>query len=172
MRALKVDLADLEIAFADRSWEHACYLDLETGRVLNVSDETRRELECVYEQAGSDEPDLEQVLDEQEIHSWRGELILEADLVEQGYPTRFVSVPGPEPSDGYRDMEDFVFTVENLRLRARLERAIEGRGAFRRFKDALWEHRAEQDRWYRFQEQAVLGRMHRWLESEGIGPIG
>lgn len=168
VRGLKVDLDNLGIAFEDSSWEHNWYLDLETGRVLNVSDETRRELNLLYEQAGGGETGLERALEEQEIPSWRKELIREADLVEEAYPARFVEVPRPESSEGYQDMEDFIGTVENPRLRAQLERAIDGRGPFRRFKEVLRDHRSELDRWYRFQEEAVRGRLFRWLESQGI----
>src|SRR6476619_6258300 len=40
---------------------------------------------------------------------------------------------------GYRDMEDFVAYVRDVHARDLLERAIVGRGAFRRFTDALAE---------------------------------
>jgi hypothetical protein len=39
--------------------------------------------------------------------------------------------------DGYRDMERFIGTVRDPGRADRLEIAISGRGAFRRFKDIL-----------------------------------
>lgn len=42
-------------------------------------------------------------------------------------------------SEAYQDLEDFVARVRDPRPRGLLERAIAGRGAFRRFKDTLFE---------------------------------
>src|SRR5919199_5536889 len=58
----------------------------------------------------------------------------EADRVERGFGTRYVRVPRDETHEAYRDMEDFILTVGDERLRERLSDAIDGRGAFSRFK--------------------------------------
>ena len=50
-RRLKVDLSELEAAFDDTSWERSYYLDLETGKTVMVTDETRQQLERIYEEA-------------------------------------------------------------------------------------------------------------------------
>src|SRR5437868_15359808 len=47
---LKCDLDDLAFACEDANTEAANYLDLETGEVIRVSDEIRRELERLYEE--------------------------------------------------------------------------------------------------------------------------
>lgn len=54
-RKLKVDLAELEFAFESASGEVAHYLDLETGQVIAIADEIRRELDAIYEAAWDDE---------------------------------------------------------------------------------------------------------------------
>jgi len=48
--------------------------------------------------------------------------------------------------DGYRDMELFIGTVRDPGRADRLEIAISGRGAFRRFKDVLARWPGELDR--------------------------
>jgi hypothetical protein len=74
---------------------------------------------------------------------------------------------------GYRDMELFIGTVDNVEQADRLEIAIQGRSAFRRFKDVLarWPH--ELDRWYAFSEDRQRGRARAWLADAGyrVAPL-
>jgi hypothetical protein len=76
---------------------------------------------------------------------------------------RLVAVE-PLPADvGYGDMEDFVAYVRDARARDRLERAIVGRGAFRRFKDALREYPALRRSWFAFHDARGERRALEWL---------
>jgi predicted nucleotidyltransferase len=175
MRRLKVDLAELEAALEDASWEMAHYLDLETGRVVAITDETRRELEAIYDETY--DPDTEtqvplaDVLPARDMPEWRKHALLEADQVETGYGSRYVRVPEADSHEGYRDMERFIATVQDERLQEHLWRAIGGRGAFRYFKDVLAEHPRERERWFEFKDARVRQRILEWLESAGIEPI-
>jgi hypothetical protein len=80
----------------------------------------------------------------------------------------WVDPQGSRP--GYRDMELFIGTVENPALADRLNIAIAGRGAFRRFKDAIADDPAAEDRWYTFSEDRLLGRARSWLAAQGCSP--
>lgn len=71
---------------------------------------------------------------------------------------------------GYRDMERFIELVEDAPLAARLERSIQGRGAFRRFKDALEDWPDLLERWYGFTDERHRGRARAWLAAEGYAP--
>lgn len=73
-------------------------------------------------------------------------------------------IPGHE---AYGDMQDFVSTVANARARDLLGRAIEGRGAFRRFKDTLIEFPDLRDVWFRFHDARMRRRAIEWLEGNG-----
>ena len=53
---------------------------------------------------------------------------------------------GPQPETNHSPMVEFIESVDNPRLAERMSRAIEGRGAFRRFKDTLLEHEPERQR--------------------------
>jgi hypothetical protein len=69
--------------------------------------------------------------------------------------------------DGYRDMELFIGTVSDPGRADRLEIAISGRGAFRRFKDVLGRWPGELDRWYAFSAERQRGRARAWLADAG-----
>ena len=67
-------------------------------------------------------------------------------------------------------MEDFIDTVADDAQAERLARAISGRGAFRRFKDALASTPGELERYYAFSEERQRGRARAWLAAEGHTP--
>jgi len=52
----------------------------------------------------------------------------------------------------YRWMERFIPMVEDKPLSDLLTQAIDGKGAFRRFKDVLMSHGAERERWFAFSD--------------------
>ena len=175
MRKLQVDLGELMYVFDDASWETSHYLDLETGQVVMITQETRCELEHIYEEEydpDAEQPlDLAEVLRQRELPEWRQQALLEADQVEAQYGSRYIGMPDASSHEGYRDMEVFIATVGDERLQDRLWRAISGRGAFRYFKDVLTDYPRERERWFAFKDARLEQRVLDWLESEGIEPI-
>lgn len=163
----------------EESWdEMTAYLDLEAGEIVYVSADARRDLEEAWESLTDDLADasederrtaLQQAISDLEHVRTEEEQILEADAVENGFGTRYVQLPGQDSRAGYRDMELFIDTeVADPRLRNRLDRAIRGRGAFRRFKDELLDAPVERERWFAFQQERLEARARDWLEDEGI----
>lgn len=74
---------------------------------------------------------------------------------------------------GYGDMEDFVAYVRDVQARDLLERAIVGRGAFRRFKDALAQYPELKRAWFAFHDARGERRAIEWLvEHELVNPAG
>ena len=69
--------------------------------------------------------------------------------------------------ESYRDIEFFIGAVEDARKANRLAAAIHGRGAFRRFRDALDDWPEELDRWYAISEERQRGRARVWLAERG-----
>jgi hypothetical protein len=61
----------------------------------------------------------------------------------------------------------FIGTVRNPGRADRLEIAISGRGAFRRFKDVLERWPGELERWYAFSAERQRGRARAWLADAG-----
>jgi hypothetical protein len=77
----------------------------------------------------------------------------------------------PESGEGYRDMLDFTGHVNHEQLRQRLLDALDGRGAFRRFRDVLrGGHDDAVTRWQIFSQERALGRARAWLAQHGYRP--
>lgn len=152
----KIRLKDVvsEVLMQPREWFG--FLDTASGEIVWVSLEELRAAEegLPIEQAGLSDLDYELV-----------EQILED---EEG---RFVRLPTPEEVDEYSIMKDFCLSLEDQKLRETLLSAIRGRGAFRRFKDAVIRYGLD-DGWYRFRDWAVGEIVKEWCEEHNIEVIG
>jgi hypothetical protein len=73
-------------------------------------------------------------------------------------PEAFAAVIGLGSGPGYGDMRDFIGTVTDDALAGRLGVAIQGKGAFRRFKDTL------------FPARGLVGPVADVLERAAAGP--
>ena len=83
-------------------------------------------------------------------------------------PWRYIPHQGSH--DGYRDMERFIATVADPEIADRLEIAIAGKGAFRRFKDVLSRWPEGLSRYAIFRDERQRGRARAWLVAEGYRP--
>jgi hypothetical protein len=82
-------------------------------------------------------------------------------------PDRWLWLSNSGSRDGWRDMADFAERQRDSVLREGLERAIEGKGAFARFRDLV--HRESiAEQWYAFFADRQLGRAREFLADEGI----
>ena len=70
--------------------------------------------------------------------------------------------------EGYRDMSEFVAGVHHRRAAELLDRAISGRGAFRRFKDTLFEFPELREQWFRYRDARSRRRAVRWLADAAL----
>lgn len=71
---------------------------------------------------------------------------------------------------GWKDMARFVDTVTDPRLKGLLENAIQGRGAFRRFRDVIHAEGLAAT-WNAYSDERRLGRARAWLATIGIRPM-
>jgi len=71
----------------------------------------------------------------------------------------------------YRWMERFIPMVEDEDIQSRLLSAIDGKGAFRRFKDVLMSFATERERWFAFRSERLRVFMEAWLSAHGLRPI-
>ena len=67
-------------------------------------------------------------------------------------------------------MAEFAEAVANRRLAETLNLALNGRGAFRRFKVALADYPAERERWFAFHQERLDQEMQEWLAENEIEP--
>ena len=140
-KTLKIDLDELCSAMEDSSYEHDYYLDLKTGEILLISD----------------------YMDDEESEKLRDNIDEDPDCYER--------IPKAESREGYEDMENFIATVEDEHLAELLEVAINGKGAFRRFRDVLARHPSERERWVRFKDERMEQRALEWLDNIGISLV-
>jgi len=140
-KTLKIDLGELCSAMEDSSYEHEYYLDLETGEILFLSEYT----------------------DDEETGKLKDKIEEESD--------RYERIPKAESHEGYEEMQDFIATVKDKRLAALLEVAINGKGAFRRFKDVLLNFPEERERWFQFKDTKVQERALEWLDDIDVSLI-
>lgn len=73
-----------------------------------------------------------------------------------------------ESHESYQDMAQFVAAVHHRRASDLLDRAISGKGAFRRFKDTLFEFPELRDQWFRFRSARSHRRALRWLADQKL----
>jgi hypothetical protein len=71
----------------------------------------------------------------------------------------------------YRWMERYIPMVEDVELRAKLAVSIDGKGAFRRFKDVLMSYGAERERWFAFRSERLRIFMEAWLNAHALRAV-
>lgn len=140
-RRVPVNWDDLEMVLTSNPGEWSCYLDVRSGEVQMVP----------VDRFGGDD-------------DWPSEEEVDAGL-DAGH---LVHVEPLESSVEYGWMAGFAETVGDARLRDRLEVALDGRGAFRRFKNVLLDSPAERERWFAFRDARLHAAAREWLAEQGI----
>jgi len=110
MRKVKIDLRELIDAFENCSLQHQYFLDTKNGEIIFISE--------YDDQNEDDQNEQEQLYDK-----------IDSD------PQRYLKIPEYDSAQGYNDMVDFTNTVTDRNLQEKLEIALDGKGAFRRFKE-------------------------------------
>jgi hypothetical protein len=137
-RVVPVDLEMLASELeGDPALSSGGYLDLHTGQV--------------YDDAATD-PDM------------AGE---DAAIDVETDPDRWLPFDRTGSRQGWRDMAVFAERQHDTALRERLQRAIEGKGAFRRFRDLIHDEGLAEG-WYAFSTDRQLGRAREFLANEDI----
>jgi hypothetical protein len=131
--------------------ETTAYLNKRTGELIILSDdELSQAEEDVYV---SDSPE------------WMQEMMRQAKEVIGS--DDYIPLPTKFEINDYHIMEDFCYTIEDEKIQDKLLNSISGRGAFRRFKDAIHFLDIQND-WYRFREEEFEKIAIEWLEDNGI----
>ncbi len=114
-----------------------CYLDLDSGEVVS---ESLTDAAMVGDDAAID-VDIE--------------------------PDRWLRIDNPGSRSGWADMQAFAERQRTTDLRDRLQRAIEGTGAFGRFRDVV-EEEALAEQWRAYSADRRIGRCRALLADHGI----
>ena len=83
----------------------------------------------------------------------------------------YVRVEPVSSREQYRWMERFIQMLDPSDLRDELTLAIDGRGAFRRFKDVLMVNAPERERWFAFRSERLRVFMEAWLEAHALEAV-
>lgn len=170
MHKLKISRMDFELAFDLNNSETTAYLDTETGKVIFVENYAIHQLEELLTNEETLD-DIQASLQAQtNLSETDREQLMDAAQVEGSTVNRYRMLPKQDSRDGYQDMQEYIESLENDHLRELLEIAIQGSGAFRRFKDVLYRYTEEQENWFKFRAEHERQRTLDWFESEGIEP--
>ena len=149
--SLPVKLQDVLDALNEAGAEFSHYLDKRTGEIFMITDDDM--LAAEEDESLSDYPD------------WQQENILKAKEILDS--NDFVQLPTEFDIHEYSIMERFAQEYEDSRTSAELLRSIKGKGAYRRFKNTLFDL-GIQDAWSDFRQREFEEIAVSWLEEENI----
>ena len=147
----RVSLREIIDGMELQSDEITAYLNIKTGQVVPVSDEDLAAAEL-------GETDGDQT-------DWEAEAAEIARGVLAGKD--YIALPDRFEIDEYHMMERFASAVTDATASSRLRRAIQGRGAFRYFKDSLHDLGLAQE-WFAYRDRAYEDIAIAWCEANGI----
>lgn len=144
LRLLRINMADLIEAMTPSPDDlEECFLDIETGGVERLSRDD------VYD----DIPEMRELRETIEAH-----------------PDRYEEIPKREGRDDYALMAHFAEGVEEDDIRDLLTTALQGKGAFSRFRDAVCRYPDLRDAWDALQQKEMETAATEWLAGLGIKP--
>lgn len=93
------------------------------------------------------------------------------EMIEEGWRTRFFRLPTKFDINEYHFMEDFIYDeIPAGGVRNQLASAIQGRGAFRRFRQQV-ERLGIIDEWYQYKENAQRKLAVEWCEDNNFNYV-
>ena len=160
MKKLKVDLEMIANAMEDVArMDMDYYLDKETGEVIITSEETF---------GYAEEEDEDKI--REDLPDWQKEDIKLAKDILFKKPDRYICIPERPSYEGYNLMVEFAEKVDGELLREKLNIALDGKGAFRRFKNVIADYPDYRGKWFKFRNEKLNKEVIEWLNSIGIEP--
>jgi hypothetical protein len=137
-----------------QSDENSSYLNKHTGEVVTITDEELR----AAEEANSLE----------EYPEWQQEIIEKArDIIADDNEEQYIALPSRFDIHEYNIMEKFCLSIKEKEISNSLYQALKGKGAFRRFKDAIQRYGVAED-WYKYRDDTIKRLAIEWCEARGI----
>jgi hypothetical protein len=151
--AIRVKLDDIIEGLESQSDESHSFLDKRTGEVVSISDEEM--------QAAEDGEPIEDFPD------WQQDLVrIAKEIVDE--TGNYIDLPAKFDIDEYSIMEKFCLSLNDSEMSDTLYSSIKGSGAFRRFKDAIYEYDIADD-WYKYRNDALKEIAIEWCQAKGVG---
>ncbi|MEO5347866.1 MAG: UPF0158 family protein [Magnetococcus sp. YQC-9] len=151
--AVTIRLRNLVDGFDLQNEEYASYLDRQTGEVVTIAHEETRAVErgALLE----------------EFPEWQREMISLAQALLEDTSHRFLNLPDRWDFHEYGVMKEFCGSLGDTDASDVLFRAIQGKGAFRRFKDTLYQL-GMIEQWYRYRDDALKELLVRWCRANNV----
>ena len=128
------------------------FLHKETMKVVMVSTE-------ILNHAEEEEP-MDELEDWEQI-----EYAQALDILE--HPFHYLDLPDRKEINEYRMMEHFCYSLDQGHEKERLTSTIQGRDAFRRFKDQM-DQLGLREKWFAFRKECYRGEAKDWCEVHGV----
>jgi len=167
LMAVVISLRDMVDELQMVSHESHVYLKKSTGKVISIRDD---DFEMVRNMEEFDE--IEEDADVQSDDGSSGYSDLETEFLQDvknvlALDDDYLKLPGKFDIDEYEIMERFCLSISDEKTSAILLGKIRGAGAFRRFKDTIYQYEIEKD-WFKFKDEAYKEIAVAWLESHGF----
>jgi|SRR5690625_1483106 len=151
---IQVKLSDIVEGMESQSFDNRVYMNLKTGEIVFILGEFLRKAE--------DEESFDHMIE------WQRDMMQEAyEIIETD---DYIPLPEYE-IDEYQMMERFCYTITDSNIQNKLIDSIQGRGAFRRFKDLIHRLNVSND-WYDYRYKAYLQIAKRFCEQNNIAYTG
>ena len=169
--AVVVSLRDMVDEMQTLSYESNAYLKKSTGKVITIRDDD-------FDMVRSMEEIFDEIEDEAEIESdddSSGYLDLETEFYQDvnnvmAFDDDYLKLPSKFDIHEYEIMERFGLSIPNEKISDILISRIRGSGAFRRFRDTIYQYGVEKD-WFRFRDDAYKEIAISWLKNHGFDYI-
>jgi hypothetical protein len=173
MKRRTINFDEVQKAMEDTARDAFDYfLDRETGDVIILSEEIIGRAKAILEEEFDDDMAAFEEVEfdgEYDIPEWMEdevELAVRIFIEEQG---RYVRIPERRPEKVFSAMREFTEGLENAGLREELLAILDGKGSFRRFKDALEPYPRERKKWYGFSTMKAKQEIEDWIRSIETG---
>jgi hypothetical protein len=129
------------------------FINTKTGEVITLM---REEIG-----AAEDEKPLEK------FPEWQRENIEKAISIIEDEDGVYVDFTLRNDFNEYEIIEEFIGTLKDQNIREELYEAIQGKGAFRRFKDRIVEQDVDKQ-WYKYKESKIRELVIEWCKEQGV----
>ncbi len=155
MKRKQVEVAEIAEAMEIERIVNEFYLDCDTGEVVIVPEEIHYDI-------------LSDTVDPDAMSDWERELLPVVRAVE-GDSDRYAWIPTIEAREMYELMQRFTSEREDEELQRLLAVALDGKGAFGRFRRVLAEYPEEREEWFRKKDEVLEEMARQWLSSLDVG---
>ena len=83
-------------------------------------------------------------------------------------PERYLDIEAPSSHEAYEWMVEFTEGLEDKELQDKLWIALDGKGAFRRFKNVISGHPKQREAWFKFEDDKVNAAIEDWVKSSAL----